>query len=130
MVIGELIGNGDLELDNRLQELEARIGRALLECHRAGDFERHFRGVDRVLLAVVEDRAHVNYGIAGEDALFHRLADALLDRWAVVVRDDAADDLVLKLEAAAAWHRLHLDPADAVLPVAAGLADVAPLCLR
>ena len=59
--------------------------------------------------------------VAGEDAAAHRLADALLDRGDELLRDDAADDVVLEDEALAALGRLDLDDDVAVLAVAAGL---------
>jgi hypothetical protein len=78
-----------------------------------------------VVLAVVEGDPHVDHRVAGQQAVLHRLADALLDRADELVGDGAAEDLVDELEAAAAGQRLHLDVADAVLAVAAGLLDVA-----
>src|SRR5687768_6578660 len=61
--------------------------------------------------------------------MLHRLADALLDRRDELPGDHAADDLVDELEAGAALGRLDLQIADAVLAVAAGLADVPSLSL-
>ena len=71
--------------------------------------------------AVVQRHPDVDDGIAGEDALVQRLAHALLDRGNVLARDDAADDLVDELEAAAARQRLDLEPRVAELAAAAGL---------
>ena len=52
-----------------------------------------------------------------------RLANALFDRGDELLRDDAADDVVLEDEARAALGRLDVDLHVAVLAVAAGLAD-------
>ena len=67
--------------------------------HRAGDLEGHLRGVDRVVGAVEEPHAHALHRVAGDGAVLHRLAHALLDRRDEARRDDAALDLVDELEA-------------------------------
>ena len=69
-------------------------------------------------------------GIAGQHAALHGLADALLDGRDVLLRDRAADDLVVELEALARRLRLDARCYDvAVLAVAAGLADELALAL-
>ena len=80
--------------------------------------------------AVVEDHPHVAQRIARDDALLHRLADALLDGRDEAGRDHAALDLVHELEALALRQRLDLDVAVAELAAAAGLLLVAALRLR
>ena len=60
--------------------------------------------------------------VAGQDALGHRLAEALLDGGNVLAGHDPADDLVAELEAGAHLGRRELDDDVAVLPVTARLA--------
>ncbi len=72
--------------------------------------------------AVDERRLQVDHRVAGEHALGHRLAQALLDGRDVLLRHHAADDLVAELEAGAHLGRGELDDDVPVLAVAAGLA--------
>ena len=77
------------------------------------------------MVAAVEERdLDVDHRVAGEHAAAHRLADALLDRRDELLRDDAADDVVLEDEARAALAGLDVDEHVAVLAAAAGLLDV------
>ena len=93
----------------------------VLEGQRAGDLERHFRGVDVVVLAVEQPHLEVDHRIAGEEAAPAGLLDPLLDRRPEVVRDGAAEDLVGEREVLAARQRLDLDLAVGELAAAAGL---------
>ena len=72
--------------------------------------------------AVDQRRLQVDHRVAGQDALGHRLAQPLLDGGDVLLRHDAADDLVAELEAGAHLGRRELDDDVPVLAVAAGLA--------
>src|SRR5688572_17966277 len=83
-----------------------------------------------MLFAVDELGPPVYHRVAGEDALLHGFFDPLLDRRPEVMRYDPTDDLVDELEAGAPLQRLDLDPAHAVLPMAARLLDVAALGAR
>ena len=74
-----------------------------------------------MVLAEMEDDAHVLDGVAGEHAFGEGLAHALLDGRDVLVRDRAADDGVHELEPRAALARLHLEPDLAELAVPAAL---------
>src|SRR4029077_57476 len=67
---------------------------------------------------------------ARHHALGHGVDDALLHRSAEVLRDGAAEDLVLPDEALAARRRLDLDDAYPVLAVPARLLDVPTLRAR
>src|SRR5204863_2525615 len=89
--------------------------------HAAGDLERHFRRVDRVLLAVDQLDPHVDDRVSVHAAVHHRLVDALLHRGDVTAGDRATDDLVDELEPAAPRQRLDVDHAHTELAVAAGL---------
>ena len=80
--------------------------------------------------AVDEQHADALNGGAGELALGHRLLDALVDRRAEALRDDAADDLVHELVAGVAFDRLEHDVRVAELPAAAGLLLVAAVAAR
>ena len=76
--------------------------RAVLEAERRRDLERRRARVDVVVAAVVERGLHVDEREAGEHAALHGLVDALLDGRDELLRDDAADDVVLEDEARAA----------------------------
>ena len=75
-------------------------------------------------LAVEQGDPHAGHRVAGQHALLHLPADALLHRRDELPRHHAADDLVDELEAGGVRQRLDLDVADAVLAVPAGLLDV------
>ena len=97
------------------------LGMRRLERHRAGDLERYLGRVDVVVGAEGQRRLDVDDGVAGDRARLHRLADALVDRLDVLLRDHAAGDLVVELVALAGV-RLERDHGVAVLAAAAGLA--------
>ena len=90
-----------------------------------GGDERDFLRVDRMVLAVVDDDAHVLHRKAGDRAGDEHLLDALLHRRHELVRDHAALGLVDELEARAALARLDAQRHLAELPGAAGLLLVA-----
>ena len=120
-----LVGDGHLELHDRLEQHRVGLRVGLLEGHRAGDLERHLGGVDVVVLPVDELDAHALDRRAGQLAVLHRLLDPLVDRRPVALRDNAADDLVDELVALVALDRLEDDLAVAELAAAAGLLLVA-----
>ena len=120
-VAHRIVGRGDLELRDRLEQDRLGLVDRRLETHRAGDLECHLRGVHGVVRAVVERDAHVLHRIPRDVPLLHGFAHALLDRGDEVARDHPADDLVDELEAFAARQRLDLEPAIAELAAAAGL---------
>src|SRR5690606_35704268 len=80
--------------------------------------------VDVVVAAVIEAGLHVDEGEAGEDAAFHGLANALLDRRDELLRDDTTDDVVVEDEARAALARLDLHEDVTELAAATGLLGV------
>src|SRR5919112_504511 len=92
-----LFRGDDLDGHQRLEQGRAGLARGLLEDHRAGDLEGHLRGVDLVGLAVEQGCLHPDHGIAGEDAVLHRVLHALVDRRDVLPRDATTGDLVLEL---------------------------------
>ena len=75
-------------------------------------------------LAVDERHPDVDHRIARDHALGHVVSDPFLDRHTEVLRDGAAEDLVLPHEALASLGRRNLDHAYPVLAVAARLLDV------
>ena len=79
--------------------------------------------------AVNEDGLEVNHRVAGNRAALRGLDDALLDGGAELLRDGAAENLVLEDEAAAARQRLEHHLAVAELPAPARLLLVAALHL-
>src|SRR5205823_10947803 len=127
-VAEELLGGDHLDGHDRLEQPRLGTLEAFLCRHRAGDLERHLRGVDVVVAPVDELDADVYDGIAGEDAGRERLLDAQVDGGDVLARDLAADDLVDEL-IGPAGRGLHVDDRVAVLAAAARLADEAALDL-
>ena len=121
-VAHELLGGDDLDRHHRLEQHRRGLAQALLDRHRAGDLERHLRGVDLVVGAVDELDLDVDDREAGEHAGAERLLDALVDRRDVLLGNRAADDLVLELVAVARLLRNDVDDDVAVLAAATGLA--------
>src|SRR6266513_1176405 len=123
-----LLRRHHLDVHHGLEEHRLGLAARLLEAQGRGDLEGHLRGIHLVVGAVGEPHPEVDYRVAGQHARVERLADALLDRRDVFLRDRAADDLVLELEPFPGV-RLDLEIDVAVLAPAAGLAHVAPLRL-
>ena len=63
-----VVGRGDLDVDDRLEHDRPRLAERVEERLAAGGDERDLLGVDRVVLAVVDDDAHVLQRVAGEEA--------------------------------------------------------------
>src|SRR6185436_2293768 len=124
------LGHADLDLHDWLQERGPALRDRVLVGERAGDLERHLRGVDVVVLAVVELHLEVDHRVAGDEALHPRLLNALLDRGDEVLRDGAPEDVVHEREVAAAGEGLHADLAITELAVSARLLLVPPMPLR
>src|SRR5215210_7625767 len=118
-----LLGRGDLDGHDRLEQLRLRALHGLLEGHRAGDLEGDLARVDVVIRAFDELDPDVDDGVAREDPRLHRLLDAEVDRRDVLTRDLPADDLVDELVPLARLGRARVDHRVAVLAAAAGLAD-------
>ena len=82
----------------------SRIGLALdtpfLKASEPATLKAISERVDGVIGAVDQGDLEIDKGVAGNDALLHGLDDAFLDRRPVLLRDDAADDLVEELETA------------------------------
>src|SRR6185503_2570835 len=115
---------------HRLQQVQAGALGAVLKCHRSCNFEGGPRRIDLVEAPVIEAGLRVDDGIPGEYSAAHGLPDALLDRWDELLRDDAADDVVIEDEARAARTGLDLDLYVTVLAVTAGLANIAAFRFR
>src|SRR3989475_11499740 len=122
-------GGGHLDVHDGLEQDRVGFQEHLLEAQRGRDLERHVRGVDFVVGAVVEDHPEIDDRVAGQDPLLHTVADAFLHRRDVVVRHGAAEDLVHELEAAPARQGLAAEPDVAVLAAPARLLLVLALPL-
>src|SRR6476619_500545 len=92
-----VLGRTDLDGHHRLEQDRVRLPDGLLEHHRAGDLERHLRGVDVVVGAVVERRADTHERVAGEHAVLHGVLDTSVHRRDVLTRDTANGDAVGEL---------------------------------
>ena len=75
-------------------------------------------------LAVIQRHLDVDHRVPGEGALLHLGAHALLDRGDELTRYRATHNLINELESGAAFVRFHLDVADRILSMPAGLLDV------
>ena len=82
------------------------MARASRKTERAGHLERHFRRVDRVVLAVEAGDADVHDRPTEMTPVGHCLLGPFLHSGDVLARDHAADDIVDELEARPPLHRL------------------------
>src|SRR5271157_1671234 len=114
----------------RLQQHRAGLARSFLERHRTGDLERHFVRIHIVIAAIVERGFHVHHFVAGENAAFHGLLDALIHGFNEFLGNHPADDFVEELVTFARLVGLQADLHVAVLATAARLADVFAFRLR
>src|SRR5262249_9733997 len=93
------------------------------------DLERHLGAVDVVVLAEEHRGLDVDDRVARERPALHAGDDALLDRGNVLVRDDAALDLVDELELRAARQRRNAEVDFAELAATTALLLVAVVAL-
>ncbi len=120
-----------LDVDDRLENLWTGFQECVFEGELARGPKRDFLAVDRVGLAVEDGHAHIFDGIAGDDALPHDVANALLDGRHEALRDHAADDLIDEFETSASFERLDAKPDFAELTGASTLllVPVVTICL-
>src|SRR5436190_2434390 len=102
----------------------------VLERHRPGDLEGHFRRVDVVVRAVVQLDADVVHRVAREHAARERLLDPFVDRLDELLRNRALRGLVLEDVAGARLAGEEMNLHVAVLAAAAGLLGVLHLAVR
>src|SRR3546814_3850026 len=95
-----------LDLHDRLGQLRAGLGHALLERRPRRDLERQHAGVDVVVSAVEQGRLEVDHREPGHDAVVLGRLQALLDTRHVFARHRATDHQVLEDEALATLERL------------------------
>jgi hypothetical protein len=79
-VAERLTGRVDLDVDDRLEDDRPGVAHRRQERLRAGGDEGDLLAVDAVVLAVVDDDAHVDHRMAGDRAGAEHLAHALLHR--------------------------------------------------
>src|SRR5580698_2388482 len=80
----------------RFKQYRRSFAGSFLESHRTGDLERHFVRIDVVIAAVVESGFDIDHLVSSQDATFHGLSNALIDRLNEFLRHGAADDIVYK----------------------------------
>ena len=124
-----VVGDGDLQLADGLQQNGAGIGQTGLVGQLSGGLEGHFGGVDGVIGAVEQGGLQVDHRVAGQHAVLHGLPQALLNGGEEVLGHRAAEDLLAELQLLA-LARLEADLDVAELAVAAGLLLVAALDLH
>src|SRR4029077_10207290 len=120
----------DDDAAHRLEDHRPRVDHGLAHRHAAGDLEGDVLAVDGVGRAVDEAHLDVDDRVPRHRALFAGLTHALLDTGAELLRDAAADDLVLPFETRAPGKGLDLDGAVAVEAGTAGLLLVLVLHAR
>ena len=124
---GEVVGDGDFDVHDGLEQGGLGGLHGFLEGDAAGHLEGEIVGIDVVIGAVVEDDPEIDYGKTGEVAASGGVFDSFFYCGDEVLGDGAAEDVVDEFEFSAAGQRLHLDFAIAVLAVSAGLFFVASL---
>ena len=92
-----LFRSTDLDGHDRLEKNRLGTLGALLQDHRTGDLERHFRRVDFVVGAVKQRRLDANHRVAGENTGLHGVLNTGVDRRNVFARDTPTSDLVDEL---------------------------------
>src|SRR5688500_1644039 len=97
-VAHELLRNDDLDLHDRLDDHRTSALDGVFQRHRAGDLERHLIRVDLMLRTVDDGDLEVHHGIAGDDAVLHRLLDSGLDRLRPFLAETLSLDLPVELE--------------------------------
>src|SRR5207248_1950749 len=117
------IGGDDFDLHDWLEDHRACSLRGFLDCHRAGNLERHFAGVDVVVRAVNQLGLHVHHWITRQHAALESFAHTLLGRLDELARDRSAHDFVLEDKAFALFCRLDVDDDVTVLTLTARLAN-------
>jgi len=100
-VAGVLVGSVDFDVHDGFEERGTRLLHGFLEGQRACNLESHVRGIDIVILAVVEDGAEVHNGKSARKprAAASRMPFSTEES---VLRDGAAKDVVDELDALAA----------------------------
>src|SRR5665213_4206550 len=83
----------------RLEQHRLGSPAGFLEADGTADLERHFRRIDVVIIAVEEFDFDIHHWIAGQNAAFQRLADALLNCRNKFLGHRTALDDVVELEA-------------------------------
>src|SRR5690554_3379502 len=98
----------DLDSHQRLEQHGVGLADRFLECHRAGELERHLRRVDVVRCAIEQDALDADQRVAREDADRHGGLHALVDRRDVLARNATTGDLGLELVNLVALDRKRL----------------------
>src|SRR4030095_8446808 len=111
----------NLHLHDRLEQNGISFLSRVLESHGAGYLERHLRGVNLVIAAVMQCRLDVNHLVPGKNAAFHRFFDTFADGLDVLAGDDSPYDRVHKLVPGARFCGLNPDLSMPVLAASAGL---------
>src|SRR5581483_248446 len=119
----KILGDDHFHRHDRLKQHGAGFTRGFLEGHGTGDLECHFARVHLVVAAVVERRLNVHHFVAGKNAAFERLANALIHGLDVFLGHDAANDVVHELVAFARGLRLEANLYVTVLAATAGLTN-------
>src|ERR1043165_7444038 len=93
-----LIRCNHLDTHDGLQQYRLGLSHCILERERTGDVERALIRVDFVIITKHEPHLDVYQLVTGEEATPHRVANAVLNRLDVLLRNRATRDLVLKHE--------------------------------
>src|SRR6267142_3519691 len=120
-VAGEFLRPLNFDVHDRFQENRPGFADTFLEGQRAGDLERHFRRIDVVVRAVVQDHAEIDCRESCKNPLLPRFLNSFFDRWNKIPRNRTAEDFVYEFKVATARQWLHADFAITILAVTAAL---------
>jgi len=120
-VTGVVFRDGNLDVHDGFKQAGLGLLHAFLETLGARQLEGHFRRIDVVVGTVVEADPEVDHRVTGKIASCGRLDDAFFHGGDEVAGNGAAENVIHELEARTAHQGFQLDPAVAVLAMAAGL---------
>ena len=118
-------GATDFNFHDGLLQHRAALLNAFFEGHRTGHLEGHFIRVYFVERTIVQPDVNIGHRVASQHAAFGGFADTLLYSRDIFLGDHAAYNVVIEYYAGAALAGFQLEHDVPVLPVAAGLLDVA-----
>src|SRR5262249_10847964 len=116
-----------LNIHYRFQENRLGPLGNLFKCHRSGDLERQFRGMNLMIRPVVYSDFDVNDWIPGYNTALQGLLYASFDSWDVLLGDHTTNDGILKDKPFPTRQRFEAQSDMPVLSASTTLTDKFPL---